>query len=332
MGSKCIGAYTRASDRRAPVSQRAAKGLALLCLLLAGAWASGTRADPAPPCGTRGVAVQVLGSGGPELQEGRASSGYLVWRDGRPLVLVDVGGGTALRFGEAGAHVAGLAAILLTQLHADHASDLAALVKASYFESRSRRLPVYGPGGSERFPSTRTFVRDLFGAKAGAYRYLAAYVLGSPPEGYALVAHDLTGAPAASLGVLDDGDLHVRAVAVHHGDVPALAYRVELAGATVTFTGDTDGGAPALARLATGSDLLVAHHAIAEDASGAVRDLHMPPSVIGRLAADADVGRVLLAHRMVRTRGREAASLAAIREHYAGRVDFAEDLDCVVLR
>jgi len=31
--------------------------------------------------------------------------------------------------------------------------------------------------------------------------------------------------------------------------------------------------------------LLVAHHAIPQDAAGAARNLHMPPSVIGEIAA-----------------------------------------------
>ena len=50
-------------------------------------------------CGAKGVAVQVLGSGGPEMR-GRASSSYIVWLDGKARVLVDSGGGSALRFGE----------------------------------------------------------------------------------------------------------------------------------------------------------------------------------------------------------------------------------------
>src|ERR1700704_6413038 len=96
-------------------------------------------------CGTHGVAVQVLGSGGPELKDKPASSSYLIWRDGAPRVLVDSGGGSALRFGESGATVSDLEVILLTHLHVDHTADLAALVKSSFFEERHRTLPVYGP-------------------------------------------------------------------------------------------------------------------------------------------------------------------------------------------
>jgi hypothetical protein len=44
---------------------------------------------PAQSCGLHGVAAQVLGSGGPELQDKRASSSYIVREDGQASALVD---------------------------------------------------------------------------------------------------------------------------------------------------------------------------------------------------------------------------------------------------
>ena len=73
--------------------------------VVSGALVAGAASVPvnAQTCGAQGIAVQVLGSGGPELQDKRASSSYLVWEDGQARVLVDAGGGSALRFGESGA-------------------------------------------------------------------------------------------------------------------------------------------------------------------------------------------------------------------------------------
>ena len=45
----------------------------------------------AQACGGEGIAVQVLGSGGPELQDKRASSSYLVWQDGQASVTRPIG-------------------------------------------------------------------------------------------------------------------------------------------------------------------------------------------------------------------------------------------------
>jgi ribonuclease BN (tRNA processing enzyme) len=74
--------------------------------------------------------------------------------------------------------------------------------------------------------------------------------------------------------------------------------------------------------------LLVAHHAIPEGAEGIARKLHMPPSEIGRVAAEAKVGTLILSHRMKRTLGLEARSLELIRRSYRGPVTFAEDMAC----
>ncbi|MBK1621822.1 hypothetical protein CKO42_26275, partial [Lamprobacter modestohalophilus] len=49
------------------------------------------------------VAVQVLGSGGPEAQQERTSAGYLLWLEGKARVLVDLGGGSFARYGASGA-------------------------------------------------------------------------------------------------------------------------------------------------------------------------------------------------------------------------------------
>jgi Metallo-beta-lactamase superfamily len=122
----------------------------------------------AAPCSRQGVELQVLGSGGPELEDKRASSSYIVWQDGRPRILVDSGGGSALRFGQADAQVAQLDAILFSHLHIDHSADFAAVIKSSYFEERHRVLPVYGPSGNTEFPSTTQFVASLFDRKRGA--------------------------------------------------------------------------------------------------------------------------------------------------------------------
>jgi len=83
--------------------------------------------------------------------------------------------GSALRFGQAGAHVAQLDAVLFTHLHIDHSADFPALIKSSYFEEVSCAAGLW-TAGSETFPSTTGFVADLFDRKHGAYRYLADFL------------------------------------------------------------------------------------------------------------------------------------------------------------
>lgn len=279
-------------------------------------------------CDERGIWLQVLGSGGPEITDQRASSGYLIWRDGKARVLIDMGGGSLLRFEQSGAQLNDLDVILLTHLHVDHSADLPYLIKASYFTGRDRDLPIYGPTGNHLMPATVEFVRSLFGPD-GAFRYLSDYLNGS--ESYRLLPSNVTATGKTTQLVLSTPAYKITAVPVHHGPIPALAWRVELAGHSIVFSGDMNNDYDTLAGLAAETDLLVAHHAIAEQAGGVARTLHMPPSVIGMIASRAKVKLLVLSHRMQRTLGQEAHTTQLIKKHYQGPMVFAEDLQCFKL-
>jgi len=280
----------------------------------------------AQSCGQHGVAVQVLGSGGPELQDKRASSSYLVWENGQALVLVDAGGGSALRFGESGATMSQLDVILFSHFHVDHSADFSALIKSSWFEDRKRPLPIYGPPGNSFMPSTTEFVTDLFGDH-GAYGYLSELLVPDEQGSYKMQPHNVAAGPEPVIAFHNE-TLTASAVRVIHGGVPALAWRVDIGGKSIVFSGDTNGEGEGLVRLARNADLFVAHNAVPEGATGVERQLHMPPSVIGQIAADAKVKRLVLSHRMLRTLGKEDQTLAEIRKRYSGPVTFADDLDC----
>jgi len=285
-------------------------------------------ADPAS-CKSVSLGLQVLGSGGPELDDHRASSGYLIWRNGKAQVLIDLGPGSLLRYEQSGARFEDLEVVLLTHLHVDHSGDLPALLKGSYFTSRTTELPIYGPTGNARYPATQDFVKGLFGSPGGAFAYLGDYLTGE--ESYRLIPHEVLVDGKKTVTVLDDPRFQITAVPVRHGPVPALAWRVDLAGRSIVISGDMNGDNHTLERLAAGADLLVADHAIPEGATGVARQLHMPPSVIGRIASIARVKQLVLSHRMNRSLGREAESLRYVRQSYKGPVAFAEDGQCFAL-
>jgi ribonuclease BN (tRNA processing enzyme) len=298
--------------------------LSLVSFLLSGAFLPSAAAQS---CGSQGVAAQVLGSGGPELQDKRASSSYLVWKDGQALVLVDAGGGSAVRFGESGAQVSQLDVLLFTHYHVDHSADFPALIKSSWFEDRKRPLPIYGPAGNDFMPSTTEFVYDFFGEKHGAYRYLSELLVPGEESSYKMQPHNVV-AGSTPVAAFRSGDLAVYAVRVVHGQVPALAWRVAVGGKFIVFSGDTNGDNPGLAQLALNADLFIAHNAVPEGAVGIERRLHMPPSVIGQIAEDAHVKNLVLSHRMLRTLGKEEQTQSEIKKRYSGPVEFANDLDC----
>ena len=281
----------------------------------------------AQSCGSTGVAVQVLGSGGPETQDKRASTSYLIWKDGAARVILDAGGGSALRFGESGAQMSQPDVFLFSHFHVDHTSDFPALVFSSWFEDRNRPLPVYGPPGNEFMPSTTEFVHDLFSDPHGAWRYLSELVDTSNDSSYKLQPHNVDAA-STPVPVFHNAEMTISAVRIIHGAFPALAWRVEIGGKRIVFSGDTNGEGDGLTQLAANADLFVAHNAVPEGATGVERRLHMPPSVIGAVAGNAHVKQLVLSHRMLRTLGKVSRTEAEIRKHYSGPVAFANDLDC----
>jgi len=285
----------------------------------------------AASCGASGIAIQVLGSGGPELA-GRASTSYLIWRDGKAAVIVDLGGGAALRFREAGAKLADVDLILLSHLHVDHSADLPALLKSGLFERRRQALPLFGPVAGGAFPATTTWVKLLTEEKAGAFAYLSDYLTPGILSGYSLKATDVALAKNEIKEVFSAGGVKAAASTVVHADVPALAWRVEIGGKRIAFSGDGDGRNGNLERLAENADVLVAHLAVPEGTHGGELDYHMPPSAIGRIAAAAKARQLVLSHRMTRTIGKEEETRAAIAREYKGPLSFADDLTCYALK
>ena len=264
------------------------------------------------------ISVQVLGSGGPEVGD-RASASYLIKKDSKAIVLIDFGGGVFLRYGQAEAKIEDLQAMLLTHLHIDHVVELPALMKAGYFSNRKNELVMIGPSGNKYFPGFDEFIQLQFGEK-GAYRYMSD-ILTSQSDSFSLKTLEVKKDRS-----FDFTGLHIKTVHVNHGIVPALAYRVEIEGKVIVFSGDTSARSEALTKLSKNADILVAHHAIPEHGYESVKRLHMQPSRTAEVANDAGVKTLLLSHRMNRTLGLEKEHHALMKKTYKGKILWAEDL------
>lgn len=302
--------------------------LIALCMLSPGVAANDCR---------NAFALQILGSGGPIADDDRASSGYLLWHDGAAVALIDAGGGIFQRFGEAGASLDSLELIALTHFHTDHAADLPALLKGAYFSDRSHALAIAGPSGNVRFPGLNAYLESLFDADRGAFRYLSGLLTGSGRV-FPLTPIEIEYTTRVPVEVLQDPIVH--AMGVHHGPVPSLAYRFEISeeigdeagDISVVISGDQNLSGQGFIDFAHGADLLVMPFAIPETAGSAARNLHAIPSGIGRAAAQANVGHLVLSHFMARSLEDLDSQLARVREHYDGPITLAEDLQCLRLR
>jgi len=208
------------------------------------------------------LSVMVLGSGGPAVTaDGRASAGYLIFTDGQPRVLMDVGGGTYKNFASSGANIKDLDIILLSHLHIDHMGDLSPIVKAMYFQNRPFNLAngtfppgrtaavrIYGPDANglpfpaaifpqadpnvPLYPSTKDFVDSHYDLYTGSDRYLNIftraisagifnYQVNPSPNGQGNVEVSPDWTVYEPVTLVHEQGLRITAVAVNHGPPPA---------------------------------------------------------------------------------------------------------------
>jgi ribonuclease BN (tRNA processing enzyme) len=303
----------------------------LTCCLVAAACSRAESPAVCPP--GVGVAVQVLGSGGPIADDARASTAYVVWVDGQSRALIDMGSGSFLRFGEAGADFTELDFIGLSHFHTDHAADFVALLKSGVFSGRERPLPVAGPSGNKRFPGLEDFLAANLDRETGAYRYLGSYLDGSDglPQ---LVVMEVAKDADAGANLLAGRDSAITAFARHvpHGIVPATGFRIEVGDRSIVFASDQNGSNPAFIDFAKNTSLLVMHMVIPEGAGERAKQLHAEPSRIGEVAATASAQQLLLSHFMARSLRDLDGNVASVAKNYDGDILLADDLGCFAVR
>jgi ribonuclease BN (tRNA processing enzyme) len=273
----------------------------------------------------------VLGSGGPGAT-GRAGAGYIVLVDGEPRIEVDAGPGTFVRLGEAKLLLAKIDIVLLTHLHIDHTGELPGFFKARAVSGDGPvNVQVFGPtghrgnGDQATFPSTSRFIDLLFGPE-GAYSYLRDFA--EPLTIDATNVDASATAPKTPKVIYSENGLNISAIAGHHGDAPAVIYRIDYRNQSITFSGDIDAnGIDNLRRIAQRSSLLV-FNCVVLDPPGSrpvLYTLHTPPKTIGVVAADTETKRLLLSHLSPSIDQQRANVEASIRKHYRGPIVFAED-------
>lgn len=306
------------------------------------------------------LSVMVLGSGGPRAApEGRASSGYLIFVEEEPRILMDVGGGTYKSLAMSGTTVPDVDRILLTHLHLDHTADMSAMVKTIFFHNRAdgtfRTAPFhfYGPEtntsyippaltggvfGVTQYPDSSAYVDGHYNIIDGVERYLNVFTRGTDTG---ILSYDTQDQPSdytsdtiAPVFTTPDGVV-VTSIAVHHGPVPAVAYRIDYNGHSLVWTGDTDSQTDNVAKLAADADLLIYDTAIMADdpLPGTIfHTLHTVPARIGEIAVMANPKTLMLSHITPVTDPRIGEVKSIIRDAgYEGRIRVAEDLKVINL-
>jgi ribonuclease BN (tRNA processing enzyme) len=335
--------------------------LAALTLSDVTAYAAGAPGCTSGLPGTRAphhvTRVVLLGTeGGPSVDASRAAPANLLVVDGVPY-LIDAGAGVSRRLASAGYSPADIGEIFITHQHIDHNAGLVALISTSWFERSwadepGRTVQIYGP------PATTFLVRKALEFLSVSQRIFQAGVPELKPADGMFVGHDIEEDGV----VLHKGDIRVTAVENTHFRTKSYgptgirdrsyAYRFDTPSGSVVFTGDT-GPSMAVTGLAQGADALVSE--VCEDRfcgdSGAgtvakldsrapkmaeaeryhMRHEHLTPEEVGKMAAAANVGIVILTHLVYEpdAHGKSAEVpefSAGVKQFYSGPVIVGKDL------
>jgi ribonuclease BN (tRNA processing enzyme) len=236
--------------------------------------------------------LSVLGGCGAWPQAGEACSGFLVEHDGFRLLL-DVGYATVPRL-LSRLPAEQVDAVFVSHGHPDHCADLNPLLRARALGGRaSSPLPVYAPAGA-------------------LDAVLALDRPGMLDDAYAL--HELVvGAP------FELGPFRAETRLLPHW-VPNAGVRLVADGRVLAYTGDA-GPSRHVVDLAADADLLLAEATYPDRVPDHSRRYLSSARTVGRQAAEAGAGRLVLTHLWPGTDPRVA--LAAAAETYGGALDVA---------
>jgi ribonuclease Z len=208
------------------------------------------------------------GTGGPITGPDRTSACIAVFGGGH-LFLVDTGPGASRRLNLSRVPPGGLTGVLYTHYHSDHIGGLGEIVLNSWATGRHTPLRIYGPPGIESIALGFETAYRLDSGYRTAHHGADIF----PPEGSRLepvavvVPND-----DAVVTVFESGDFKITAFRVSHPPIdPSYGYRVDYAGRSVIFSGDTLEH-PNVARIGKDVDVMV-HEALAEEMALEIADL-----------------------------------------------------------
>lgn len=235
--------------------------------------------------------VHLLGTGAALSDAGRTTT-MLAVEAGSSLYLIDCGGDAAHRLLAAGLSLSKLSGLIVSHEHADHVAGFPLLMERLWLAGIGARFPVYG----------------IAPAIAQARKIHDAFDIATWPNYPRIEYLEFAQEPGAL--VLEDDELVVTATPGDHS-VPVVGFRFEskATGKALAYSCDTE-YSPAIVDLAKGADLLI------HEASGPAPG-HSAPSVAGRVAREAGVGRLVLIH-LPPLQGREEAWLDQARESFHG--------------
>jgi ribonuclease Z len=199
--------------------------------------------------------VTVLGSGNPWPTRAQASASILVevGNPERDLLVFDLGTGSLANYGSLKLPVNLLDKVFLTHLHADHTADMITLC-GSYAKVGRADGPVrvWGPSGTEPRLGTKSFCDAIEMALAWDTEAGKGHI---NEDSMRIEAHEFDWSQTAV--VYEANGVKVTSFPVVHVLTGAVGYRLDFAGRSFSYSGDTCAAWPLVRANEGGLDLLI---------------------------------------------------------------------------
>ena len=199
------------------------------------------------------IRVTILGSGDPFVKKSQASASVLieVGNEQRDVFFFDLGSGALANFNGLGLPVTDTTKVFLTHLHADHVGDMPTLLWSLAKSGRRDPVELWGPAGDREPLGTRAYAQHIEAAHAWDFESMCGHPGQSGARLHTTeVPYDKTAA------VYERNGVTISSFPVIHILNGAVGYRLDYAGRSVVFSGDTRPCHP-LVDACDGADLLI---------------------------------------------------------------------------
>jgi ribonuclease Z len=280
------------------------------------------------------IRLTTLGTGTPRPLPRRSSACNLVVIGNDHLVF-DCGRGAVMQLTKKGVAWADITRLFVTHHHFDHIGDIADLMITSWQNGRRSPMQIVGPYATKSIVDIyldQIYKRDL------EFRTTEFAAHGMPEMGTfpRPVATDVEG------GVVAEGDgWRVLAFQVEHGHAQfgalfrkqwiCLGYRIEAYGKVLAISGDTV-PCEGLRQLAQDADFLLqccwlpSKELDSEYLRAVAKSTLACSDVVGKIAAEAGVKRLVLTHMRAVTKESIEQMVEEVRSDFGGEVEVAEDM------
>ena len=279
------------------------------------------------------IRVTILGSGDPFVRPSQASASVLieVGNPERDLFFFDLGSGALKNFTGLRLPVTATTKVFLSHLHADHVGDMPTLLYSLAKAGRRDPVEVWGPAGATEALGTHAYARALQAAHAWDMESLNGHPGQSGARAVTTeVPYDTTATVYQRNGVT------ITSFPVIHIQDGAVGYRLDYAGRSVVFSGDTR-PCRTLVDAADGADLLIHETFPSPDvyaqkagvppafAEMIVNSVHTSPAMAGKVFARVGARMSVMWH-LAADHDTVGSAFRDMRTRYDGPVTIAQDL------